>query len=209
MPFICPTITETTIEDYNKRIEILAQFAERIHPDMMDGVFAPTKTFNLAQVHWPEHLTADIHLMFQKPTEHIETLIALKPHMVILHAEADGDLGALMSELQSAGIKAGLALLQPTTVESQRKLIETADHVLVFSGNLGYHGGAVDFNQTSKIPEIKAINPEVEIGWDGGVNAEHARSLMEAGVDVLNTGGFVAHADDQAQAYQTLVDLVS
>ncbi len=209
MAVVCPTITETTIEGYNKRIESLATFAERIHPDLTDGDFAPNKTINLAQLHWPDNLIVDLHVMYRHPVDHLETVIALNPHMMVFHTEAEGDLLQLIDGLQSVGIKAGVALLQPTTVESQRALIEKADHVLVFSGNLGYHGGSVDFSQSNKIPEIKAINPSVEIGWDGGVNDEHARSLVDAGVDVLNTGGFIAHADNPQATYQELVALAN
>ncbi len=209
MAVVCPTITETTIEGYNKRIESLATFAERIHPDLTDGDFAPNKTINLAQLHWPDTMIVDLHVMYRHPIEHIETVIALNPHMMVFHAEADGNLFQLIDSLQSVGVKAGLALLQETTVESQKKLIEKVDHVLVFSGNLGYHGGSVDFTQTKKITEIKAINPNAEIGWDGGVNDEHAKNLVDAGVDVLNTGGFIAHADDPATTYKNLVAIAN
>jgi len=209
MAVICPTITETTIEGYNKRIESLATFAERIHPDLTDGDFAPNKTINLAQLHWPDAMIVDLHVMYRHPVQHLETVIALKPHMMVFHAEADGDLSQLIDSLQSVGVKAGLALLQETTVESQKDLIAKADHVLVFSGNLGYHGGSVDFSQTSKIAQIKAINPNAEIGWDGGVNDKHAKNLVTAGVDVLNTGGFIAHAENPRETYENLVALAN
>ena len=184
MSVICPTITETTIEGYNKRIEKLETYAERIHPDLTDGDFAPNKTINLAQLHWPDHLIIDLHVMYRHPARHLETVAALNP-------------------------QAGVALLQETTVESKKELIEKANHVLVFSGNLGYHGGEVDFGQTSKIEQIKAINPNIEIGWDGGVSDKNAKSLSDAGVDVLNAGGFIAHAEDESKAYQKLLAAIS
>ena len=209
MSVICPTITETTIEGYNKRIEKLETYAERIHPDLTDGDFAPNKTINLAQLHWPDHLIIDLHVMYRHPARHLETVAALNPHMMVFHSEADGDLLKLIDSLHEVGVKAGVALLQETTVESKKELIEKANHVLVFSGNLGYHGGEVDFGQTSKIEQIKAINPNIEIGWDGGVSDKNAKSLSDAGVDVLNAGGFIAHADDESKAYQKLLAAIS
>lgn len=37
--------------------------------------------------------------------------------------------------------------------------------------------------QLEKIRLIKAINPSVEIGWDGGVAVDNAYSLVQGGVD--------------------------
>ncbi|MBP7018525.1 hypothetical protein KBB17_03420 [Candidatus Saccharibacteria bacterium] len=209
MSVICPTITETTIDGYNKRIEKLGTYAERIHPDLTDDDFAPNKTINLAQLHWPKYLIVDLHVMYRYPARHLETVVGLNPHMMVFHAEAEGDLFKLIDDLQAAGVKAGVALLQDTTVKSKKELIEKADHVLVFSGKLGYHGGSVDFGQTSKVAQIKAINPSVEIGWDGGVSVKNAKELSYAGIDVLNAGGAIAHANDEQAAYQQLVDSIS
>jgi ribulose-phosphate 3-epimerase len=55
------------------------------------------------------------------------------------------------------------------------------------------------------VKQIKAIHPDVEIGWDGGVNDKNARSLADGGVDVLNAGGFIQKAEDPETAYQQLV----
>jgi len=52
---------------------------------------------------------------------------------------------------------------------------------------------------------IKNINPTAEIGWDGGVNIENAYTLTQGGVEVLNTGGAIATAENPAESYQALV----
>jgi len=78
------------------------------------------------------------------------------------------------------------------------------DHVLVFSGNLGRHGGEADLGLLEKVRQIKAHHPEVEIGWDGGINDQNVKQLVEAGVEVLNVGGYIQKADDPEHAYATL-----
>src|ERR1700728_375541 len=88
---ICPTVTAYDMHEYRAQIERLVPFAKRVHIDLMDGVFAPTVSPELARIWWPEELMADIHLMYQKPMDSLEQLVALHPHMVIIHAEADGD----------------------------------------------------------------------------------------------------------------------
>lgn len=204
---ICPTVTPTTPDpaEYREQIERIAPFSSRIQIDLMDGDFAPSKSLSPIQVWWPDGLVADIHMMFRRPLEHLETLVSLNPHMVIIHAEAEGDLKGMIEHLQKLGIRAGVCLLKPTTPESARDLIEIADHTLLFSGDLGYFGGTADLDVLKKITAIKAINPDVEIGWDGGANLDNVAQLQAGGVDVINVGGAIQQADDPQAAYATLV----
>ena len=205
MADIAPTATASTPEEYKAEINRVASFTKRIHIDLADGEFAPTKLINPAEVWWPEQLTADIHVMYQRPAEVLETLASMNPSLIVIHAEADGGLSGLLQQIKDFGIRAGIALLKPTNAESVDELIRLADHVLVFSGDLGYHGGTVDFELLDKVAEVKRLNPEAEIGWDGGITAESAAHLVDGGVDVLNVGGFIQQSDDPAGAYQQVV----
>jgi len=83
--------------------------------------------------------------------------------------------------------------------------VKLADHIMIFSGDLGKHGGVASMMQLEKVRLIKKINPRAEIGWDGGVNIENAYTLTQGGVDVLNAGGAIANANNPAEVYQTLV----
>jgi ribulose-phosphate 3-epimerase len=208
MVTICPTITAYDTQEYRKQIEQVASFAKRIHIDLMDGEFAPTKSPSLDTIWWPHELEADIHLMYQNPEPQLEQLIKLKPRMVVIHNEAHVHHMDFAAKLHHAGIEVGLALLQDTPVEYAEQIMHSFDHVLVFSGNLGHHGGEADLNLLEKVGQIKAHHPEVEIGWDGGINEQNARQLVEAGVDVLNVGGFIQKAPDPQAAYATLKSVI-
>lgn len=206
MAIICPTVLADTPEAYKAGLDNVA-FAPRIQIDLMDGEFAPTKSVNPVQIYWNEGQQADIHLMFKRPAEHLETLIALKPSLVILHAEAEGDLANLFVELKSVDIKTGLCILPETSVESVRSLVEQIDHLLVFGGKLGYMGGTADTSQAKKAMEAKAINARIEVGWDGGANASNVFELASAGIDVINVGSGIQKAENPEQAYKDLIAL--
>lgn len=209
MPVICPTVTAFDKHEYRAQMELLAKFARRIHIDLMDGVFAPTESPPLEAVWWPDGVTADIHLMYQDPGPHLDQLAGLKPHMVIIQAEADVDHAAFAGRLHDTGIKAGLALLQDTAVRSVSGLLKDFDHAMIFSGNLGHHGGSsVDFGLLGKVREIRELRPDIEIAWDGGVNADNIRRLAEGGVDVFGVGGFIHGAPDPQEAYAKLETIV-
>jgi len=118
------------------------------------------------------------------------------------------DLADFARKVHEHDIKAGVALLQDTPVSQVVPYLEQLDHVLIFSGNLGYHGGTADLALLEKVRELKSIKPELEIGWDGGVNDQVARALADGGVDELNAGGFIAHADNPKAAFEKLQGLV-
>lgn len=174
----------------------------------MDGIFAPTKSVSIAEAWWQPGPVVDLHVMHQKPLLELEHCIILQPHMIILHAESEGVLD-FFKEIHDLSIKKGLAILQPTKVSDIQNMLPELDHVLVFSGDLGHFGGTVDLAMLDKVRELKRLKPGIEIGWDGGINADNARELLRAGVDVLNTGGFIQRAQNPEDAYGTLEAIVN
>ncbi|CAN5610464.1 ribulose-phosphate 3-epimerase [soil metagenome] len=209
MAIICPTVTAYDTHEYRDQINRIKPFAERIHIDLMDGDFAPTRSPDLEEIWWPHHLTADIHLMYRRPMDYIAKLIELKPNMVIVHAEAEVHHMHFVAELHRRDIKAGIAILQHTPIENIEQILHSFDHALVFSGNLGFHGGETDLGLLQKVKAIKEHHPEVAIGWDGGIHNGNARQLIEGGVDILNVGGFIQKAPDAKGAYATLVSIAN
>ena len=212
MPIICPTVTAFTLDQYRDQMNLLNGFAKRIHIDLMDGVFAPTTSPALEELWGPENkdIIVDIHVMYQRPQDHLEAMRALKPHTIIFHREADVDHQAFAQALHGSGINAGIALLQQTGIDTAEDMLHDFDHLLVFSGNLGYHGGSTtDLNLLSKAKRALEIKPDIELGWDGGINDQVACDLVRGGIEVLNTGGFIHKAPDPKEAYLALERLIN
>lgn len=209
MSVIVPTVLAETTDDYKMQVERIHPFAERVHIDISDGEFAPTFTVGAAQVWWPQEWTVDIHAMVARPSEHLETLISLKPHMIIFHAETNEDITPVLQHIKKFDIKAGLALLRPTVPSTVAEAIQAADHIMIFSGELGKYGGTASLMQLEKVRLIRAIRQDIEIGWDGGVKVENAYSLSQGGIDVLNVGGTIAKAEDPNSVYATLVNEIN
>lgn len=204
MSIIAPTILTETADAYKAAVEKIQPFAQRVHIDISDGEFAPVFLLGEAQLWWPQEWVVDIHAMVARPSEHIAALIALKPNLIIFHAEILEDKMALIAQIKAAGIKAGLALLKPTVPANVAELIKAVDHVMIFSGDLGKNGGKASLMQLEKIRLIKAINPAVEIGWDGGVSIENAYTLTQGNVGVLNVGSAINTAIDPVASYIAL-----
>jgi len=205
MAIICPTVTPLTIAEYKDQMSRVGGLAERLQIDLMDADFAHSKSeVDVDDVWWPAGVKADIHLMYQDPFKELDKLILLKPHMVIIHVETMIHHMHFAAELHSHKIKAGLAILPETPVSNIEQILHSFDHLLIFSGDLGYFGGKANLELARKAQEAKAHHPELEVGWDGGVNDKNVRVLADAGVDVLNVGGFIQKSKDPSEAFERL-----
>lgn len=202
---IVPAILTSDRQEYRTQVERINPFTRRVQIDVTDGVFAPVQTLDITNVWWPNNWVADLHLMVATPSAYLDTILKLSPSLCILHAEASEDLLPVFSALKEAGIKTGLALLPTTFPGNVKTYIDIVDHVLIFAGQLGVQGSAADLMQTEKIPLIRNMKPELEIGWDGGANLSNVRALAHSDLDVINVGSAIALADNPAEVYEQLV----
>lgn len=201
---IVPTILSDNKQEYREKVETINSFTRRVQIDITDGVLA-TETLDITNVWWPKNWEADLHLMVARPSDHIDTILKLSPSLCIFHAETNEDLLPIFETLKNAGIKVGVALLPSTYPGNVKPYIDTADHVLIFAGQLGVQGGQADLMQMEKIALVRSMKPEVEIGWDGGANINNVRALAHADLDVINVGSAISNAPNPAEAFQELV----
>ena len=204
MATICPAVLAGNPHDFREQIERVAAFARRLHIDLTDGRLAENRTIAINQAWWPDYVQADVHLMHKQPEAVLTTLLRLKPHLVIVHAESEGSFLKIAQTLRSNEIKVGIALLHDTHVSTIEPVIDVLDHVLVFSGNLGHYGGKANMHLVGKVSEIKNLKSNIEVGWDGGINAENIKTLVHNGVDVLDVGGFIQKSSNPEDAYAKL-----
>ena len=209
MNFVCPTITAANLDEYVNELNKVKDFSNRIHLDLMDGILAPTRSLPVTDISWPNNLIVDVHVMFDQPNDVVDQLLNLKPSLVIIHAEANVDLKLIASKLHSNNIKAGIAILPATGVDSIKELITSLDHVLIFAGHLGYQGGKSDLTQTVKIKELKKLGFKGEIAWDGGINEDNISELANSGINVFDVGGFIQTSDNPHNAYTKLVEMIN
>jgi ribulose-phosphate 3-epimerase len=202
---IAPTILTSDASSFMKSLELYSTFAKRLQIDIVDGSFVATTTISESEItNLPTGVMIDMHMMVARPSEHLDQILRLKPNLCIFHAEAAEDLSPIFAKLKEAGIKTGVALLPLTYPGSVSKYIKEADHVMIFAGALGKNGGTADMLQIEKVKLIRAINPEVEIGWDGGVSVENVRTLAHSDINVLNVGSAIMKAPDPKVAWNEL-----
>jgi len=206
MSIICPTITADNIQEYSKQLIVASNLSKRVHIDYSDGTMTERKLLGIEEINWPNsELLVDIHLMSIALDINFIVSKTNKFNLVIVHAEANLDIPNIAGLLKRANTKIGLALLEKSDNYLVEKHLDLIDHVLIFSGNLGYQGGSkANLDLLARVAYFKSKKPSLEIGWDGGINDQNIQKISQSGVDVLNVGGFIAHSANPKEAYAKL-----
>lgn len=206
MAVICPAVLAASETEFIRQLNLVASWASRIQIDIIDGRLPPAdkSTVGFDQIGWPDKLEVDLHLMCGRPEEYLDQIKDLKPSLAIFHPESSGDHQRLIDQLKEQSIKVGLALRPQTRLLAAKQLLEQVDHGLVFGGSFGRQGGEADLNQLAMVAWLRDQYPDLEIGWDGGINPGNAARLVRAGVDVLYVGSYLVSAPDVLVAYDKL-----
>jgi len=186
-----------------------------IHLDIMDGHFVPPLTFGeqvSAAIKKETQVELDVHLMVSSPENEVLKYIPLEPHNITFHYEATSFPIRLAEQIRKSGIKAGIALNPATPLEVIKEIYTFFDLFLIMTVEPGYYGQSFLPNGLRRIAEFcelrKVMSQETDhfplLEVDGGVNAENAPLLREAGVDIAVAGSFVFKSDDPCAQIEIL-----
>lgn len=189
-----------SLYDSKKTIDLINETsADAIHIDLIDGIYAGTKNFDIN--HLPEifkdnRKPIDIHMMVNRPSGYLNDLLKLKPICIYIHPSTEPSAFGLLNELNNYGIKRGLVINPDEKIPSFSHYFPYVDRVLLMSVTPGKGGQKFLDNTKDRLQELISFKKDndFEIYVDGGINDETIKEVLNA--DGIISGSFICMNKD-------------
>ena len=185
--------------------------ADLLHIDVMDGHFVPNLTVGPPIVKALKNVTAlplDVHLMITNADAFISDFAKAGANYLTVHVEACPHLHRTIQSIKEHGVKAGVTINPATPIHSLEAILPEVDLVLIMSVNPGF--GGQKFIE-SCLPKVRGIRQMLDhigsralLEVDGGVKADNAAQVLDAGADVLVAGSAIFSSQDYAASIAAL-----
>ena len=200
---IAPSMLAADFLHLEKDVRLVNEYADIFHLDIMDGTFVPNISYGFPVVEAISSIAVkplDVHLMIVNPEKYVERFAKVGASMISFHLNATEDPAAVLRDIRSLGVKAGLVINPDIPVESLYPYLKDADFILLMSVYAGFGGQKFIEDTYLRIrtlrEEIARQGLDLPIEVDGGVGPANAKALIEAGAEILVAGSAVFKAED-------------
>jgi ribulose-phosphate 3-epimerase len=206
---ITPSVLNADRNNLTSEIAKVAAVSDLIHLDIMDNIFVPNLTWNIAQA---EEIIKecpigiDAHLMVDKADEIAVDYAIAGAKSVTVHVEAIASINQTLKGIRSKGAAAGLAVKPGTSMDEYLEYADLVDMFLIMTVEPGFGGQKFIPEMMDKVRATrKAVGDRpIWIQVDGGISAETIAIAREAGADTFVAGSAVFNSPDPSAMVEIL-----
>jgi ribulose-phosphate 3-epimerase len=206
---IIPAVLGEHFDDFLLRLRQAEPFTDYVEIDLMDGIFVPTKSFEVERINGVEmSLSFQAHLMAKDPADYLNRLTHPRLKTVIFHFESQTAPGDMVRRIRERGLEAGLAINPETQMDQFKEAAVTVDLLQFLTVEPGNYGMPFRREVLKKIEETRRLFPYKVISVDGGVSLENLKSFLDIGVDRACIGSRIFLNGNPAENYRQFVERV-
>jgi len=208
---VLPGILEQDFPAIEKKLELIKPFASSVHIDILDGIFAPNKTFldPLPFKKYSQDMFFEVHLMVDNPTAYVEPFANAGFQRFIGQVEKMKDLPEFVAIGQKQG-EVGLGLDTQTDIDVITTYLEDLDFVFMMTVKAGFSNQSFLPDMLEKVKKLRARDQLIPIEVDGGITDTTLILAKEAGATrFVSTGFLFNQGKEVAQQYQHLCALAT
>ena len=214
---LAPSILDvdfTCLERELRKIE--SGGADLLHLDIMDGNFVPNISFGPKIVKSIKSITSlplEVHLMVEKPENHIRSFIDAGGDIIIVHYETSKHLDRLIQIINEADVKSGIALNPATPLSVIEYLINKIDILLLMTVNPGFGGQKFIPEMTAKIEKARKIidnqKKSISLEVDGGINLDNISEVIKAGAEIIVVGQIISKSANPEMTIKKIKNIMN
>jgi ribulose-phosphate 3-epimerase len=210
---VAPSILAADFLHLEKDVEIVNEYADLFHLDIMDGVFVPNISFGFPVVEAiakKARKPMDVHLMIVHPENYVERFAKVGASYISFHYEAARENAEeIIEKIQALGVKAGIVINPDCPVQAIFPLLPKVDFVLLMSVFAGFGGQkfipeSLERARTVREKLDSLGRRDVPIEMDGGIGPANAAEVIRAGVQMLVAGSAVFKSENPQETIKAL-----
>lgn len=186
------------------------------HIDVMDGKFVKNDTTKIMEeytqyIKQVANTLIEVHLMVEDVEKYVKEYVDMEVNSITFHLEScknEEQVLKLISYIKQNNIKVGITIKPNTPIEKIYTYLPYIHKVLIMTVEPGEGGQELIPETVEKIKKLNIFSYEngfdIDIEVDGGINNKTAKTVIDAGANILVAGSYIINSNNYKEAINAI-----